>query len=62
MRDAAGSCVAAGAGEPATGPAGSWHVSCMCLAMDRYRADPRLIWLASVLAAATLVVFIAQQA
>jgi hypothetical protein len=30
--------------------------------MDRHRADPRLVWLASVLAAATLVIFLAQQA
>jgi hypothetical protein len=30
--------------------------------MNRYRADPRLVWLASVLAAATLVIFIAYQA
>jgi hypothetical protein len=28
----------------------------------RHRADPRLVWLATVLAAATLVVFLAQQA
>jgi hypothetical protein len=30
--------------------------------MDKHRADPRLLWLASVLAAATLVVFLAHQA
>jgi hypothetical protein len=30
--------------------------------MHRHRADPRLVWLASVLAAATLVIFIAHQA
>jgi hypothetical protein len=30
--------------------------------MDRHRADPWLIWLATVLATATLVVFIAHHA
>ena len=30
--------------------------------MDRNRADPRLLWLASVLAAATLVIFLVHQA
>jgi hypothetical protein len=30
--------------------------------MDRHRADPRLVWLASVLAIATLVIVIAHQA
>jgi len=30
--------------------------------MDRHRADPWLIWVATVLATATLVVFIAQHA
>ena len=28
----------------------------------KHRADPRLVWLATVLAAATFVVFLAQQA
>jgi ABC-type Co2+ transport system permease subunit len=30
--------------------------------MDRHRADPRLIWLASVLAAATFVIFLTHAA
>jgi hypothetical protein len=30
--------------------------------MNKKSADPRLIWLASVLAAATLIVYLAQQA
>jgi len=29
---------------------------------NRHRADPRLVWLVPVLAAATFVVFLAQQA
>jgi hypothetical protein len=34
-----------------------------CLAgMNERKADPRLVWLASVLAAATLVIFLAHQA
>jgi hypothetical protein len=34
----------------------------MWAVMNKHRADPRLLWLATVLAAATLVVFLAQQA
>ena len=34
----------------------------MCRAMNKHRADPRLLWLATVLAAATFVVFLAHQA
>jgi hypothetical protein len=30
--------------------------------MDLHRADPRLVWLASVLAAATFVIFLVHQA
>jgi hypothetical protein len=30
--------------------------------MDKHRTDPHLIWLATVLAAATLVIFIAHHA
>jgi hypothetical protein len=30
--------------------------------MNKHSADPRLIWLASVLAAATLIIYLAQQA
>jgi len=30
--------------------------------MNKKNADPRLIWLASVLAAATLIIYLAQQA
>jgi len=30
--------------------------------MNKKSADPRLIWLASVLAAATLIIYLAQQA
>jgi hypothetical protein len=33
----------------------------MCLSMNK-PADPRLVWLATVLAAATLVIFLAHQA
>ena len=34
----------------------------MKLRIKNHRADPRLVWLATVLAAATFVVFLAQQA
>jgi hypothetical protein len=30
--------------------------------MDKHRADPRLVWLATVLAAATFVIFLTHQA
>ena len=30
--------------------------------LSKHRADPQLVWLATVLAAATLVIFLAQQA
>jgi hypothetical protein len=30
--------------------------------MDKHRADPRLLWLASVLAAATFIIYLAHQA
>jgi hypothetical protein len=30
--------------------------------MNKHRADPRLVWLATVLAAATFIVLLAQQA
>lgn len=33
----------------------------MKLSTDKHRADPRLVWLATVLAVATFVIFLAQQ-
>jgi hypothetical protein len=42
---------------------GGWHIKIECAKrMKTKTADPRLVWLASVLAAATLIIYLAHQA